>query len=161
VKFENFLCDFFFNRGELFGVEARTIRLPSVLSVLLIASALALGVGGIFLYVYSLVPMVLVETTVVAVIVLFVLSYPVLRGNLLSINISTVLGVVAPIISISTPAHVGVLEQIGKGGLIGFLGILQLLGFYLFPILFVVLRIAYNGTLKKQIASSSRPLVRS
>ena len=118
------------------------MKLPLVLSLLLIASAVSLTVGGAFLYAYKLVPMILVETTVVAVIVLYILSYFVARGNILSINISTVLGVLAPIISISTPAHVGVLEQIGDGGLIGFLGVLQLLGFYIFPISFVVLRLA-------------------
>jgi len=129
------------------------------MSGLLIASALSLGVGGIFLYVYALVPSILVETTVVAVIILLLISYPVSRGSMLSINISTVLGIIAPIISLATPAHVGVLEQIGKGGLISFLGILQLLGFYVFPITFILLRIAYNGKLKKQTKNSTRPLV--
>ena len=114
-----------------------------------------------FLYFYSLVPIVLVETTIVAVVVLFVLSYPVSKGNILSINISTLLGIAAPIISISTPAHVGVLEQIGRGGLISFLGILQLLGFYTFPIIFVLLRIIYNRKLRIQASSSSRALVKS
>ena len=75
------------------------------------------------------------------------------RGNTVSINLSTVLGVAAPIISLSTPAHVGVLEQIGTGGLTSFLGILQLLGFYTFPVIFVLLRVIYNGKLKEQIVS--------
>jgi hypothetical protein len=125
----------------------------------LIASALSLGVGGVFLYAYSLVPDILIETTLVAVAILLLLSYYVSRKNMLSINISTVLGVVAPILSYSTPAHVGVLEQIGSGGLISFLGILQLLGFYIFPILYVILRLAFHGTLKKQIDNSSKTLV--
>jgi hypothetical protein len=127
----------------------------------LIASALSLGVGGIFLYAYSLVPDVLVETTLVAVVVLLILSYFVSRHNILSINVSTVLGVVAPILSYSTPAHVGVLEQIGSGGLISFLGILQLLGFYIFPILYVILRIAYNRELKQIAGPSRENLVKS
>lgn len=129
--------------------------------MLLIASALSLGVGGIFLYVDSLVPIVLVETTAVAVIVLFGLSYFVAKGNMMSINISTALGIIAPIISYSTPAHVGVLEQIGKGGLIAFLGVLQLLGFYIFPITFVILRIVYYGKLKSLLSNSSKALVNS
>ena len=130
------------------------MALTKLLSVLLIASALSLGVGGIFLYEYSLVPDVLVETTAAAVIILFVLSYFVSRGNMLAINVSTVLGVAAPIISYSTPAHVGVLEQIGTGGLISFLGVLQLLGFYIFPILFVILRMALNSRLKSGLRTS-------
>jgi len=137
------------------------MKLLETLSLLLVASALSLGVGGIFLYAYSLVPDVLVETTIAAVVILLILSYFVSKGNLLTINISTILGVVAPIISSSTPAHVGVLQQIFSGGLISFLGMLQLLGFYLFPIAFVALRILMNSTLKKQITatSSSKPLV--
>lgn len=119
-------------------------------------SALCLGVGGIFLYAYSLVPTFLVDTTLVAVIILFVLSYFVLKGNMISINISTALGIIAPIFSYSTPAHVAVLEQIVHGGLIAFLGILQLLGFYMFPIVFVILRVVFHGKLRNQIKSQSR-----
>jgi len=130
------------------------MKLQNILSALLIASALSLGVGGIFLYVYSLVPVVLVETTVVAVIVLLILSYFVLKGNMISVNLSTILGVAAPVISLSTPAHLGVLQQIGSGGLISFLGMLQLFGFYIFPIGFVILRIVLNSSLKKQVAEN-------
>jgi hypothetical protein len=122
---------------------------------LLIASAVSLGVGGIFLYIYALVPDVLVETTIVAVVILLVISYPVSKGNRLAINISTVLGVIAPFISFGTPAHVGVLEQIGKGGLIAFLGLLQLLGFYIFPLAFVVLRIASHQKLRESLRNKS------
>ena len=125
------------------------MKIRLALSMLLISSAVSLSVGGIFLYVDSLVPLVLVETTVAAVLVLFALSFFVVRGNMLAINLSTILGILAPILSYSTPAHVGVLEQIGTGGLISFLGTLQLLGFYVFPICFVVLRIA----LRKRLTS--------
>jgi hypothetical protein len=105
-------------------------------------------VGGYLLYIHSLVPLSLVETTLVAVIVLYILSYFVARGNVISINISTALGVIAPIMSATTPAHVGVLEQIGSGGLISFLGVLQLFGFYIFPITFVLLRIIFRSRLR-------------
>ena len=118
-----------------------TLQLKSVLSILLLSSAVSLSVGGYLLYVHSLVPLYLVETTLLAVIILYILSYFVSKGNMISINVSTILGVVAPVMSASTPAHVGVLEQIGTGGLISFLGFLQLLGFYIFPITFVILRI--------------------
>ncbi len=142
------------------GVE-KHFQLLKVLSGLLIASALSLGVGGIFLYAYALVPSILVETTVVAVIVLLLISYPVSKGNMLAINISTILGIIAPIISLATPAHVGVLEQIGRGGLIAFLGVLQLLGFYIFPFAFVLLRLVYHGKLVNPVQSSSKALVNS
>ena len=92
--------------------------------------------------------MILVDTTIVAVIILYIMSYFVAKGNMISVNISTALGVIAPIMSASTPAHVGVLEQITTGGLISFLGVLQLLGFYIFPITFVILRIVFGSKLK-------------
>ena len=113
----------------------------------MLLSAVSLSVGGYLLYLRSLVPLYLVETTLVAVIILYILSYFVAKGNMISINVSTVLGVVAPIMSASTPAHVGVLQQIGTGGLISFLGSLQLLGFYIFPIAFVILRVVFRSKL--------------
>jgi hypothetical protein len=124
------------------------LRLRSVLATLLLLSAIFLTVGGYLLYVNSLVPPILVETTVVAVIILYILSYFVVKGNIISINVSTALGVIAPVMSASTPAHVGVLEQIGSGGLISFLGLLQLFGFYVFPITFVILRIVFRSKLR-------------
>jgi hypothetical protein len=130
------------------------MNLPKILTVLLLASAIFLTFGGILLYINALVPIILVETTLAAVIVLFILSYFVSKGNMVSINIATILGVIAPIMSYFTPAHVGVLEQIGTGGLISLLGVLQLLGFYLFPILYVILRIAFNGKLKHPVKTS-------
>lgn len=123
------------------------MKLKSILSLLLLFSAVLLSVGGYLLYVNSLVPLFLVETTLVAVVILYILSYFVAKGNIISINVSTALGVIAPIMSATTPAHVGVLEQIGTGGLISYLGILQLFGFYVFPITFVILRILFRSRL--------------
>ena len=129
------------------------MQLPKILSALLFASALSLTLGGILLYIYAFVPPVLVETTFVAVVVLLTLAHFVSKGNMNSINVGTILGIVAPIMSYFTPAHVGVLEQIGTGGLISALGILQVLGFYLFPIAYVILRVVFHGKLR-QITTS-------
>jgi hypothetical protein len=123
------------------------LQLKSILGILLLLSAISLSVGGYLLYVNSLVPLILVETTFVAVIILYILSYFVAKGNMISINVSTVLGIIAPIMSAATPAHVGVLEEIVTGGLISFLGLLQLLGFYVFPITFVIMRIFFRASL--------------
>ena len=68
-----------------------TLQLKSILSILLLLSAVSLSVGGYLLYVKSLVPMYLVETTLVAVIILYILSYFVAKGNMVSVNASTVL----------------------------------------------------------------------
>ncbi len=123
------------------------LQLKSILSLLLLASAISLTIGSYFLYVNHLVSIILVETTIVAVIILYILTFFVAKGNVICINISTILGIVAPILSSSTPAHVSVLEQIASGGLISFLGMLQLLGFYIFPISFVILRIVFRSKL--------------
>lgn len=113
--------------------------------MLLVGSALSLAIGGCLLYVNSLVPIVLAETTVIAVITLIILSYFVAKGNLILITVSTILGVVAPIMSALIPAHTGVVEQIGTGGLLTILGLLQLFGFYIFPLTFVIIRIAFRS----------------
>ena len=126
------------------------MRVASILASLLLASAISLSVGGFFLYTDKLVPPILVETTLAAVIILFAISYFVFKENMVAVNISTALGIIAPIMSYSTPAHISVLGQILSGGLIGFLGVLQLLGFYMFPIAFVILRIAYRGKIKSR-----------
>lgn len=122
-----------------------SVQLKSILSLFLLVSALSLMAGGYLLYINALVPEVLVETTFVAVIVLFVLSYFVARGNLLAISMSTILGVIAPVMSVATPQHVSVLVQIGSGGLITVLGMLQLFGFYIFPISFVIVRVVFRS----------------
>ena len=120
-------------------------QLKSVLSLLLLGSALSLTAGGYLLYINSLVPTILVETTFVAIVILFILSYFVARGNLLAMSVSTILGVVAPMMSGATPQHIGVLEQIGTGGLLSILGFLQLFGFYIFPLTFVIIRLALHS----------------
>ena len=122
------------------------VQLKSVLSLLLLGSAVSLTAGGYLLYINSLVPTILVETTFVAVVILFVLSYLVARGNLLAMSVSTILGVVAPVMSAATPQHIGVLEQIGTGGLLSVLGFLQVFGFYIFPLTFVIVRVALHST---------------
>lgn len=121
-----------------------------MLSALLIASAVCLGVGGWLLYIHLLVPMILVETTLVGTMVLVILAYFVARGVLLAINIGMILGVIAPLITFSIPAHMGVVQEIGSGGLIGVLGFLQILGFDVFPIIYVVSRVVYWSNVKKE-----------
>lgn len=124
------------------------MKITHVLSLLLIASAVSLAVGGYLLYAHALVPPVLVETTLVAIIVLFILAHFVYRGKMIAINLSTILGVVALFIPFSTPAHIGVIEEIGSGGLISLLGVLQILGFVVFPVIYIIARVAYRGQIR-------------
>jgi hypothetical protein len=118
--------------------------MTNLLTALLLGSALSLSAGGIILYLTNLVPPILLELTAVAVVVILPLSFLVNRTNLVAINVSTVLGIVAPIISLSTTAHVEVLLSFGQNRLLSVLGLLQFLGFYLFPITFVIVRVAYR-----------------
>ena len=124
------------------------MKIIYILSLLLVASALSLSVGGYLLYVHALVPPVLVQTTLVAIIVLFILAHFVYRGKMLAINLSTILGIVALFIPFSTPAHIGVIEEIGNGGLISLLGVLQILGFIVFPAIYIIVRVAYRGRIR-------------
>jgi hypothetical protein len=123
------------------------LRIADVLTGLLIASAISLAIGGALLYGYRLVPNYLVELTGVAVLTLLVLSFFVHKPNMTAVNIGTVLGVIAPAFSLSTPAHVQVLQSFGSSVLISLLGLLQFLGFFLFPIAYVVLRLVYRNNI--------------
>jgi hypothetical protein len=118
-------------------------KLSNILSALLWSSIISLSVGGFLLYWYNLVPPSLLELTGVAVVILIPLAINVYKKNLLAINISTVLGFVAPTISLSTPAHLAVLKAFGQDPLLSVLGLLQFLGFYIFPIAFIILRFVY------------------
>ncbi|MGI0080198.1 MAG: hypothetical protein ACRECH_11290 [Nitrososphaerales archaeon] len=130
------------------------MNIVKLLSGLLLGSALSLSIGGLLLYAYNQVPMYLINLTIGAVIVLYVLAYFVSKGKMLAINISSILGVFAPILSASTPAHLGILSDFGQGWLITADGFFQLLGFYVFPIAFVLLRIAYRKRLPRKKAAS-------
>ncbi len=129
------------------------MNLLKILSILLIGSALSLSIGGIILYAYNQVPIFLVDLTLVAVLVLYVLAYFVSKGKMIALNVSTVLGVIAPILSVTTPAHITILSEFGQNALVSADGLLQFLGFYAFPIVFVILRIAYH---KKIAQKTSR-----
>ena len=120
------------------------MKIQLFLSYLLILSASSLTVGSFFLNVNALVPIILIYTTLVAVVVLFALSYFVAKRVVIAINFGTVQGIIAPIMSALTPQHVSVLSQLLGGGIIALLGLLQILGFYLFPIIYVVLRIVFR-----------------
>jgi hypothetical protein len=126
------------------------LKKPSVLSLLLLGSALSLSIGSILLLTEKLVPTVLVELTAVAVVVILPLSFLVYRRNILAINISAALGIVAPVVSLSTPAHIAVLLSFGQNLLLSVLGLLQFLGFYLFPVSFVIIRVVYRNEITEE-----------
>ncbi len=134
------------------------MRLLTVLGGLLLGSAVTLGIGGVILFIYNLVPNYLIELTAAVVIALVPLSYYVIQGNELATNVSTTLGIIAPISSIVNQVHVAVLLSFGQSLLISVLGLLQFLGFYLFPIAFVVLRIVYRKKIPLYPKADKEPL---
>jgi hypothetical protein len=136
------------------------MRFVNVLGALLLGSAVTLGIGGVLLFDYDLVPYYLVELTTAVVVALVPLSYYVIHANKLAINISTVLGIIAPISSIMNHSHLDILLAFGQGLLTSVLGLLQFFGFYLFPIVFVVLRIVYRKRLSF-ILKKRKPIVGS
>ena len=119
-----------------------------MLSALLVASAVSLVLGGLLLFVYNLVPFYLIALTAFAAVILAVLAVFVIRRNKIAINVATLLGIVAPAFSLSTPAHVSILLSLGASPLVTALGLLQLFGFFVFPIAYVILRIVYRNNLR-------------
>jgi hypothetical protein len=127
------------------------LKIINFLSVLLFGSAICLSAGGVLLYRYNLVRLDLLQITAVAVIIIIPLSFLVCQKNLLAINIATILGFIAPTISLTTPAHLQVLLEFGQSWLISILGLLQFLGFYLFPVTYLVLRFAYRRRISAEV----------
>jgi hypothetical protein len=119
------------------------LKLERVLSGLLAASGVSLAMGDALLFFFNLVPFYLIALTAAAAVILFFLSLFVDRGNTIALNISTILGVIAPIFSLSMPAHDAVLLAFGSSPLITSLAALQFFGFFIFPVAFVLLRILY------------------
>lgn len=138
--------------------EQVEMRLLNLLAALLLGSSVTLSIGAVLLYVYNLVPDWLIELTALVVVILVPLSNFVIRGNKLAINISTILGVVAPLSSFLNQAHVAVLLAFGQNLLISILGLLQFLGFYLCPIVFVGLRVAYWKRISLYSKSAKQPV---
>lgn len=113
-----------------------------ILAGLLLGSAFSLLLGGILLYAYSLAPLVIVSGGWVIAALLVGLSVYVHRSNRLAVNISTILGIISIVTSPLIPAHTGALLGFGSTLKITLLDTLQILGFYVFPALFIILRFA-------------------
>jgi hypothetical protein len=90
--------------------------------------------------VYSLAPLITVTGGWVIAALLIALSVYVLRANRVAVNISTLLGILSIITSPLIPAHTGALLDFGSTPKITLLDTLQILGFYVFPTVFIVLR---------------------
>lgn len=110
------------------------------LAGLLLGSAVSLLLGGLLLYAYSLAPLVIVSGGWLIAALLVGLSVYVHRSNRLAINVSTLLGIISIVTAPLIPAHMGALLGFGSTLKITLLDTLQILGFYVFPAAFIVLR---------------------
>ncbi|MEM3670810.1 MAG: hypothetical protein QW767_03595 [Thermoprotei archaeon] len=114
-----------------------------VLGSSMVASAFSLSIGGYLLYANSLVPPQLTALTAAAVVVALTLSYFVFHENTTAINVGTILGFAAIAFSASSSAHDKALAEFGGNPLITTLDLLQVFGFYVFPALYIVVRLVY------------------
>lgn len=112
------------------------------LAVLLVASALSLVAGSTLLYAYSLATPQLVAGGLAVSVILLVLAAFVWRLNRAAVNFSTALAATSLAVSPFIPAHRGALLGFGASPLLTILDTLQLLAFYVFPAIFLVVRFA-------------------
>ncbi|AHC51536.1 hypothetical protein SUSAZ_05970 [Sulfolobus acidocaldarius SUSAZ] len=102
----------------------------------LIGSGLSLLIGGYLLY--KIVPVFLSIATFTLVVVLFIMSYLV-RVSRFAINVGFVIAILGILVSSFSPAHDRALIQLFDGSMyLVSVDILMILGFYLFPILYII-----------------------
>ena len=114
-------------------------RQSSVMGGLMVASAVSVSAGATILRIYSLVPFPLTYATIAALLILAVTAYYVFKGSGKAMNFALVLSVPAIISSLSSPSHLSAMADIYKGGIIALLDVLEILGFYLFPAIYIIM----------------------
>ncbi|WP_246252961.1 hypothetical protein [Acidianus brierleyi] len=106
-------------------------------SYYLLGSSISLFIGGIMLI--GKVPLILTISTLIIVIFLIYLAYSInSKKKKALINLGLVLGILSIIISATSPAHFNALKQFGNGYYITILDILMILGFYGFPLAYII-----------------------
>lgn len=114
------------------------------LAIFMWLSSIFVTAGAVLLRYYDLVPVSLTYLTSGAVVIVMITSIPVHRRNRFAINFGVILSAAAIISSASSLSHIEAMLRILDGGLITVLDILEILGFYLFPLLYLVFR--FRGT---------------
>ncbi|BCS92738.1 hypothetical protein [Metallosphaera javensis (ex Sakai et al. 2022)] len=107
-----------------------------IYSILLLGSAICLSIGGYLLL--GVVPSILTAMTYVVVIVLLALSYLVEKGIAWALNLGFILGILAILSSSLSQAHMQALSQFGSSPRITILDALMVMGFYVFPVVYIV-----------------------
>lgn len=107
------------------------------LSSFMLASSAFVSIGAFLLRYYSMVPVMLTYLTAAAVLSVLITSFFVHRGSRLAMNIGVILSALAILSSLSSISHLEAMTRIFRGGLITVLDLLEILGFYAFPLLYI------------------------
>lgn len=121
------------------------VEFKNKLGIYMVLSSIFVAWGAYLLRKNSLVPLELTLATSLAVFIVLLTAFFVFSGSRLAINLGIVLSVAAIASSLSSPAHLHAMSQIFNGGIISLLDVLEILGFYLFPILYIYTRITGGG----------------
>ncbi len=106
-------------------------------SYYLIGSSISLLIGSILLI--GKIPLILTLSTIVVVIFLIYLAYLINnKKKKVLINLGLILGILSIIVSATSPAHDTALREFGNGYYITTLDILMVLGFYGFPLAYII-----------------------
>ncbi|BDC18174.1 hypothetical protein [Acidianus sp. HS-5] len=100
----------------------------------LVGSAVSLFIGGILLI--GKVPSILTVGTMTVVVILIALTFLISKYKIL-VHLGGILGILAIISSATAPAHNEALLNFGKSAYITVLDILMVLGFYIFPTIYI------------------------
>ncbi len=100
-------------------------------------SIVFVSAGGYLLHSNSLVPAMLTYATFGAVAAVAVDAVFVATGSRIALNVGVILSLAAVVSSLSSPAHLAAMLKIFDGGLITALDILEIIGFYVFPLLYI------------------------
>lgn len=111
---------------------------------MMVLSALFLILGAVLLRLYSLVPFYLTAMTAAAVVVIFIVAHYVNKGHTLAVNLGTALAVLSILISALSPTHNTAILDFFNSPLLAVLDILQIFGFYVFPLVFLAIRIVHH-----------------
>nr|MCL7343648.1 hypothetical protein [Candidatus Aramenus sulfurataquae] len=106
-------------------------------TIYLLGSSIALALGGVLLF--GKVPLLLTAGTLVVVVVLFLLAIAIEKSkDKRLIKAGVILALLSIITSSISSAHQEALAQFGKNAYLTELDVLMILGFYVFPLAYIV-----------------------
>ncbi len=113
------------------------MKITGWLATIVILDAADISVGGFILRYVSLVPLTLTVLTYLAVVILLIDSYFIIKMNRIAVNAGILLAIIAMAIS-TNPAHIHALEEFGSTLPLTGADITMLIGFYLLPALYII-----------------------